>query len=54
MRLRTEAGGNSCHLILLQFGDLVSVPGRQAGNISLTAPWHLLRPTKYTSQVTFE
>lgn len=33
MRIRTEAGGKSCHLILLQFGDLVSVPGREVGNI---------------------
>lgn len=47
-RLRKEAGGNSCHLILLQFGDPVSVPGRQVGNVSLTVPWHLLHPSKYT------
>lgn len=33
MRIRTEAGGKSCHLILLRFGDLVSVPGREAGNV---------------------
>lgn len=33
MRIRTEAGGKNCHLILLQFGDLVPVPGREVGNI---------------------
>lgn len=47
MRVSTGAAGNSCHLILLQLGDL-SVPGGQVGNISLTVPWHLLHPSKYT------
>lgn len=48
MRLRTEAGRNSFRLISLQFGDLVSVPGRQVGSTSLTVPWHLLPTSKYT------
>lgn len=37
LRIRTEAGGKSCYLILLQFGDL-----ERLATFLLRVPWHML------------